>query len=253
MTDTYLRQVLATQDLTPEDVAALQSLRDRIQGQLAQLEGAPRFYYGGSYAKRTMIRARYDLDIVVYWPSAATFTIKGIYDGVGNQLRQYWKNVNPKTVAWELPFDGGFHIDIVPGRALDASFYEANLYRADTGTTLKTSLKKHIDSVRGSGRADVIRLMKLWKIRNNIPFKKSFALELMTIEGAKGRSFTDLAQQMVGALSYVRDNIMQCNVIDPANSNNALSDDIDWRARSAIHRAASAAINAPYWSDVFKL
>ncbi len=50
------------------------------------------------------------------------------------------------------------HIDVVPGRALDAQYYEANLHRTDTGTTLKTSLKKHIDTVRGSGRADAIRV-----------------------------------------------------------------------------------------------
>ena len=61
--------------------------------------------------------------------------------------------VNSKTVCWEIPFQGGFHIDVVPGRALDASYKEANLHRTDTGTTLKTSIKTHIDPVRGSGDA----------------------------------------------------------------------------------------------------
>jgi hypothetical protein len=114
---------------------------------------------------------------------------------------------------------------------LDAQYYEANLHRTDKGTTLKTSLKKHIDTVRKSGRADAIRLMKLWRTRKNVPFKKSFLLEVMTIEGCKGKPITDLGGQVLAALTYIRDNIQSCSVGDPANSNNSLSD--DWTATLA--------------------
>jgi hypothetical protein len=154
--------------------------------------------------------------------------------------------VNSKTVAWELPFDGGFHIDVVPGRALDAQYFEANLHRTDKGTTLKTSLKRHIDTVRGSGRIDVIRLMKLWKVRKGVPFRKSFLLELTTIEGSKGKRTDNLEDQMIGALNYVRANIETCGVGDPANSNNSLSDGLDMNARRAIRQAADAALSAQY-------
>ena len=78
----------------------------------------------------TKIRPRH----VIYWPSTETYTIKGIYDAVGKVLKKNWNIVNSKTVSWELPFEGGFHIDVVPGRALDSSFKEvANLYGTDTG------------------------------------------------------------------------------------------------------------------------
>jgi tRNA nucleotidyltransferase (CCA-adding enzyme) len=160
----YLASILGQQNLTSAELDALRRLREQIEGQLSVLEGSPRFYYGGSFGKRTMVKARYDLDLVMYWPHTATaYSIGGIYTTVGNVLKKHWKYVNSKTVAWELPFEGGFHIDVVPGRALDAQYYEANLHRTDTGTTLKTSLKKHIDIVRNSGRADAIRLVKLWR------------------------------------------------------------------------------------------
>lgn len=252
MSTEYLRGILSRQNLTPDEQATLQQLRSTIEGQLSVLEGSPRFYYGGSYGKRTIIRELYDLDIVVYWPYGAPYSIKGIYDAVGDTLRKNWTYVNSKTVAWELPFDGGFHIDVVPGRALDATYYEANLHRTDTGTTLKTSLKKHIDMVRGSGRLDVVRLMKLWRVRNRVPFKKSFALEALTIDGARGTSFDDLPAQMIAALTHVRDSIRTCNVVDPANSNNSLTDDLDTSARADIRLAAQAAIDAKYWSEVFR-
>jgi hypothetical protein len=248
----YLSDILRGQDLDDAELNALRDLRTQIEQQLSALNGGPRFYYGGSYGKRTMIKARYDLDLVMYWPYGTSYAIRDIYDAVGQVLRRHWAYVNSKTVAWELPFQGGFHIDIVPGRALDARYYEANLHRTDTRTTLKTSLKQHIDIVRNSGRTDAIRLMKLWKVRRAVPFRKSFLLELMTIEGCKGRPMEDLQSQAFGALSYIRDTILTRNATDPANSNNSLSDDLDYGARFAIQQAASAAIQAQYWSHVFQ-
>ena len=187
----------------------------------------------------------------MYWPNTANYTIKGIYDAVGGVLKKHWTYVNSKTVSWELPFQGGFHIDIVPGRALDPQYREANLYRTDTGTTLKTSVKTHIDTVRNSGRRDAIRLMKLWRERRQVPFKKSFLLEMMTIEGCRGVRVDDLGAQVQSALIYIRDNILTCNFTDPANSNNSLSDDLNTTQRAAIKAAAAAAAQASSWGPVF--
>src|SRR3954447_10757641 len=101
----YLASVLAGQDLSIAEVNGLRTLRETIEGQLSVLNGSPRFYYGGSFGKHTMIKARYDLDLVMYWPHTATYAIQDIYKAVGDVLRKHWKFVNSKTVAWELPFD----------------------------------------------------------------------------------------------------------------------------------------------------
>lgn len=229
------------------------SLADLVRtiGQRPVLDGEPRFYYGGSYGKHTIIRQRYDLDIIIYWPNSTTSTIKGIYSAVGEELQKNWKTVRPKTVSWELSFPGGFHIDVVPGRALDDSFREANLYRTDTGTTLKTSLKTHIDTVRNSGRRDAIRLMKLWREKKRVPFKKTFLLELMTIYGCHGTPTDNLDSQVQAALLYIRENILDCNIKDPANSNNSLTEDLSVTARILICNAAKAAVDARNWLEVF--
>jgi tRNA nucleotidyltransferase (CCA-adding enzyme) len=114
--DDYLRWLLNQEELSQQQVASLQALRAQIEGQLRTLRGNPRFYYGGSYAKQTMIRSSFDLDIVAYWPHDCGYTLKDICYAVGDVLKRSWSAVNPKTVAWELPFQGGFHIDVVPGR-----------------------------------------------------------------------------------------------------------------------------------------
>lgn len=248
--DTYLQQILDEQDLSPEQLGALRTLRDQIQQQLSVLQGSPRFYYAGSFAKKTMIRQAYDLDVVIYWPSDCGYTLKSIHDAVGDVLKKHWKYVTQKTVAWELQFEGGFWLDVVPGRAIDGTFKYANLYRTDTGTSLQTSIKVHIDTVRDSGRRDVIRLMKLWRTKRAVPLKKSLALELLTIDGCNGLPVNALEKQLIASLRYVRDNILTVRLIDPANSNNVLSDEISTVDRRAIQVAAQTAIDAQYWRQV---
>ena len=247
----YFKALLDGQLLTPQEFSVLRGLRERIERTLSALDGSPRYRYGGSYGKQTIIRTRYDLDVVAYWSKDTSYTIKGIYDGVGNALRNEFTSVKPKTVAWEIPFNGGFHVDVVPGRALDVNFFETNLYRTDTGTTLKTSLKTHIDTVKDSGRRDVIRLMKLWRERRQVPFKKSFLLELLTIYGCRGVPFMELEPQVIAALRFLRDNIETIQVLDPANTNNSLSDDISSGDKARIKAAAQAALGANDWNEVF--
>lgn len=249
--DEYLNSLLVQENLTPGEVAGLQSLRDKIQQQLSSFQGSPRFYYAGSYAKRTMIRSRYDLDIIMYWPHDCGYTLKGIFEAVGKKLAENWKVVTPKTVAWELPFNGGFHVDVVPGRAQDATFYHATLYRRDRDSTMQTSIKVHLDTVRGSGHQDVIRLMKLIRLRRGVPFK-TFVLELMTIEGAKGAASGGLERRLLAALSYIRSNIGTARIVDPANSSNVISDELSASDKGAIQSFAQAAIDAKTWTEVFR-
>jgi len=246
----YFQNVLAGQSLTAGDTNALRSLRDQIQAQLSNFQGSPRFYYGGSYGKDTIIRASYDLDLVMYWPHDCGFSLADIFNAVGAELRKHWKVVQQKNVAWALPFEGGFHVDVVPGRAMDSGFKYANLYRSTAGSSLQTSIKVHIDAVRKSGRRELIRLLKLWKVRQNVPVK-SFILEILGVEGAKGTSVTNLEPQLAAALAHIRDRILAANIVDPANSNNNLGASMTAQEKLATRNAAAAAIAARTWNEVF--
>src|SRR5262249_21320153 len=84
--DQYLRRLLDGQALSEAELKALRSLRERIEGQLARFEGSPRFYYAGSYGKDTIIRANYDLDIVMYWPITCTYSLAALFEAVGREL-----------------------------------------------------------------------------------------------------------------------------------------------------------------------
>ncbi len=251
----YLRSLLEREELPARERSELQEYRKQIEGQLRSMGGSPRFYYGGSCAKGTMIRSAYDLDIVVYWPHDCGYSIKDIYYTVGDILEQECRRVNQKTVAWEIPINKRFHIDVVPGRALDDEFQKANLYRGDRDSTLLTSVQKHIEVVRDSGMTDVIRLMKLWRVRDDVPLRKSLVLELITIEGCKRIEDETLEGQLIRALIYLREKIINLRIIDPANTNNVLSDEIRDYERGLIRQCAMDALNRfcqGGWERVFE-
>ncbi len=74
----YLANIVRDQSLSNAELDSLRALREQIERQLSVLEGGPRFYYGGSFGKHTIIKAGYDLDLVMYWPHTATYSIQGI-------------------------------------------------------------------------------------------------------------------------------------------------------------------------------
>jgi hypothetical protein len=246
----YLRALLAAQELKPQEERLLVRLKDTVQARLSRLTGSPVFYYAGSFAKNTIIRERFDLDIVVYWPPDCGYTLRDIYTAVGKVLRAWRLGVTPKTVAWHVPITAGFYIDVVPGRAVDNTYYYANLYRRP-GSWIQTSIKKHIKTVRDSGRCDVIRLMKLWRVRKRVPIPKSLLLELLTLRGCSGCRFSSLASQMNAALEFIRDCIMDARIEDPANANNIISDEMTRKQRLVARLHARKALEARTWNAVF--
>jgi len=97
----YLLRILEEQKMLARDLATLRKLRQEIEGVLGNeySRNNPRFYYGGSYGKKTMIRESYDLDIVIYFPFQTKCTLQTIYNSVHQTLVNSGYRVNPKTVS----------------------------------------------------------------------------------------------------------------------------------------------------------
>lgn len=246
----YLQTVLKGQEMRREDIALLQSLRAKIEGKLRGTFGsAPRFYYGGSYGKKTMIRESNDLDIVMYFPSSETRACKELYRRVHESLLNSMYIVKPKNVALRLPYDGGFHIDVVPGKAQDSSFLYATLYLSETGSTRQTSLKTHIDSLKNQNIREIVKLMKLWRIRNSLDWS-SFALEQTVLRALAGsRSLHDYGESVWLILSFLESQqILSIRLEDPANTNNEIAMAIPLRV--ALQACASQSRRKKDWSEI---
>jgi hypothetical protein len=245
----YLAGLLQKEVMRQTEVDPLRRLRDEIEGKLRQAYGnAPRFYYGGSFGKDTMIRASYDLDIVIYFPSAERASLQDIFNDVHSKLTQNSYKVQPKTVALRLPYEGGFHVDVVPGRAQDHTYQYATLFKnVGSGSTLQTSLKVHIDSVRKTGIRDIVKLMKLWRLRHGLAWS-TFALEITVGRALYGRPKTDFGVAMQEVLGFIVGNLQGIRIIDPANSNNEI--EMSQADRIAVIAKATASRNAVNWSQI---
>lgn len=246
----FLHQILEDQKLDANQIENLKNQRDAIVGELVEeIGGNPIRIDAGSYAKGTMIRASYDLDIVLYWPTNFNYSPKNLYIEVGGVLQSKGRNPRSKKVGWEIPFPGNFHIDVIPGKTILKKQNYAYLFNSDTEGRFQTNVKKQVNYVKRSNRHDVIKLMKLWKIRKDVPIK-TFILENMIIEGCKDITRSILEHQLIGAFKHLSEEIVETKIFDPSNINNLISNDITDEEKHRIKILADQAINAPYWREV---
>jgi SMODS domain-containing protein len=241
----YLDGVLLNQRLSEAELQPLREAQSSIEAALRKVYGsAPTIYYGGSYGKKTMIKAAYDLDIVVYFPDGPANS-RDLYLHVYQTLVSALYRVKPKNVALRVLSHDRFHIDVVPARAQDKDFYRATVFNSETGAAVQTSIKRHIDSVKDY--RDVIKLMKLWRIRQQLDWD-TFALEQTTIRALRGVSKNDYGDCLDAILTFISDNILSLRLEDPANRNNII--EIPPAARSALKQAAIASRAAPNWVEI---
>jgi hypothetical protein len=80
--------------------------------------------------------------------------------------------------------------------------------------------------------------MKLWRDQHQLEDLSSFYLELTTIAALKGAG-GGLPRNIITVLTYLRDRFPDARVMDPANTNNVISDELTYLEKAAI--AAEAA------------
>ncbi len=245
----YLDNLQQKRSVDEATLKVMRSNRDDIEGHLRKTIGStPRIYYAGSYGKNTMLDVYHDLDIVVYYPSSTTKALKDIYWEVYNALDGFYV-VRQKNVAIRLPYQSGFVVDVVPGRALDYTFRYANLYRSETNSRLQTSIKVHIETVQQSNLRGTMRLMKLWNVRHDLGLR-SFFIELLVARVLRSAGLQGYDDKLLALFRYIVNDIQTVQIVDPANTNNVISDLIPASTKRTVARQAQAAIDAEYWSQV---
>lgn len=181
--------------------------------------------YGGSKAKGTMIKESYDLDIIVYVHHGETSigdSLAEIYANIADALNGAYF-VEPKNSALRLyaKTDSGpsdrLHIDVVPGRFVDDTRGDAFIFQNEgQKSRLKTNLQTHVDHIKDSGVTDVLKLMKLVRVRQDADVKQ-FALDLLTVKVLDGKRGDSVDGQLTHVLSSIRDTNTPVSIEDPAN------------------------------------
>lgn len=211
----------------------------------------------GSRAKGTAISLASDVDYLVSLMSRCNENsggLKSIYESLHTKLKSAYKNVRKQNVSVRLNLNG-LEVDITPARKQVGSISDHWLYVSKSGSRQQTNIQKHIADIGLSGRTNEIKILKIWRELNQLDFP-SIYLEYLLVKNilaSKPKDSASLATNcwyVLGELAKDTGNPLFARIVDPANSNNILSDLLSVSEKYKIIARAKLARTQPYWSTI---
>jgi hypothetical protein len=203
----------------------------------------------GSFAKGTANRSGTDIDLFISLHSGTTATLKEIYETLHTKMSQSGYTPKRQNVSINVRVNG-YDVDLVPAKRQSFIGEDHSLYRRKADTWTKTNVALHIAHVRSAGRLNESRVLKLWRSQKGLEFP-SFYLELTAIDALCGR-YGGLADNVWMVFQYLRDRFQNARVMDPANTNNCISDDLTAAEKGAVSAAAVRALQARDWNEIVR-
>jgi len=182
----------------------------------------------GSHAKGTNLLDS-DVDIFIELGHDTPASLKEIQRSLAEHFIPFGSRV--RNVSVRVTFEK-MTIDLVPARRRDTCDM---LWQARFNTWLKTDIPLQIRYVRDSGLIDEILALKIWRRRHALRFP-SFLMELAVIHALKPNR--PIAQQFTSLLRFLATDFPTTRLLDPANSNNVVSDLLTDVERLHIARTA---------------
>jgi Second Messenger Oligonucleotide or Dinucleotide Synthetase domain len=264
--------------------AQVNRLRDRIEDKIAASPGYGfvKALHAGSVAKGTALRNVNDRDLAVYVkaeqaPDETPALVNWVRDRVVEAYPTlHADQIVASTNCVNVRFAGtGLEVDVVPvlyeGELGDVGY----LVSKDDGTRLKTSVRQHLDFIRGRKKtypthlAQLIRFTKWWarQRRRHGDFKcKSFMLELLWVHLAdSGLALNDYARALEQFFAFIVNGGLDgqiaftdfhpaselpargnapIQILDPVNFNNNVAEHYEDRHRDVLVAAAQEALDA---------
>ena len=203
----------------------------------------------GSYAKGTAVKGGTDIDLFISLNHTVSISLKEIYDSLYNKLYGSGYRPRKQNVSIGVILDS-VKIDLIPAKKQDMYSDDHSIFKNKQQTWTKTNIVKHINKVQNSNRIDEIKLTKIWRNKHNLDFP-SIYLELFVIDALHGKNTNQLSTNMMTVLSALAEELLTKTIIDPANTNNIISDDINQITKQVIASRADCDKDMQYWSDIF--
>lgn len=248
--DEYLQGILAREAVDSGPFSPVRSVQAQVEP--ATREWAGEYLVGvspsGSFAKGTANHSGTDIDLYISITDRTPNALKEIYDTLFNKMTEKGYTPNRQNVSINVKVTG-YSVDLVPAKRQDIYSDDHSLYRCKADTWTKTNVTQHINYVRQAGRLNESRIVKLWRNQRGLDFP-SFYLELTVINALYGQSYGTLSGNVWKVFEYLRDRFCNARVVDPANTNNIISDDLATAGRNTVKTAAAQALNASNWSQI---
>ncbi len=108
----------------------------------------------------------------------------------------------------------------------------------------------HITHVTAAGRLKESRILKLWRDQKKLDFP-SFYLEL-TVINALAQQYGTLSANVWKVFQYLTAGFQNARIVDPANTNNIISDDLSDAGKTLVKAAAVQTLKAANWGEIVK-
>jgi hypothetical protein len=247
--DQYLRNILVREAVDTSASSPVRSVQTVLRPVLAEWAGkwlrsvSP----SGSFAKGTANRSGTDIDLFISLTNDTPETLKDIYTKLAKRMQEKGYVAKQQNVSINVRV-GVYDVDLVPAKHQGGNSQDHSLHRRRADTWTKTNITNHISVVQNGGRISESRVLKLWRNQKQLDFP-SFYLEL-TVIGALSGSSSGLSDNVWKTFAYLRDSYTSARVVDPANTNNVISDDLSAADKVKIVDAAATALKASDWNQI---
>lgn len=204
----------------------------------------------GSFSKGTANASGTDIDLFISVSPEVTDNLREIYEKLERAVRDAGYVTRRQNVSINVMV-GGHSVDLVPAQRQNLTLADHSLYRRKADSWTKTNVAVHAQYVSLSGRTEEIRTLKLWRDQARLDWP-SFFLELTVISALRSAPYGDIAANVSKVFEFLRDDFMTARLVDPANTNNVVSDDLTLAEKARIKAAGAGARAKTYWRDIVR-
>lgn len=248
--DAYLQRILRRKAVDTSMTSPLRKVRATLlpviqawaNGHLLSLEPS------GSFSKGTANASGTDIDMFISVSPNVIETLREVYDILERAFQLAGYKTRRQNVSINITVDG-WSVDLVPAKRQNRMHDGHSLYRQKADTWTKTNVAIHRKYVLRSGRTEEIRIIKLWRDQLGLDWP-SFYLELVVIHALQYAAQGDLAMNVWKVFEFLRDDFLTARFVDPANTNNIISDELTMAEKRRIEAAGAQARATLYWRDI---
>jgi hypothetical protein len=249
--DQYLSQVLSREAVEDGPDAPLRRLGAVVHRVCRQWAGADlvEVAAAGAFEKGTANLSGVPIDFIAAVSPDCQRPIAALYEDLFLAFELAGHAPRERGVAMGIRL-GEVPVDVIPAKRRPAQFgEEVQLHSARTHRPILTSPAWHRHEVASSDRLAEIRIIKLWRDQHGLDFP-SLYLELTVIAALRGKPHGTLAANVWLVLGYLASLFVARAVVDPANANNIVSDELGTAEKQHIRAAALLARSGRPWQDI---
>lgn len=202
----------------------------------------------GSFLKGTAIKGgNVDIDLLISLKNQTPYTLKEIYESLYHFLNQSYL-ARKQNVSIGIDYND-VKVDLVPAKKQPNVTHPHSIYVSKLDTWTKTNIHKHIKIIRNSPHRNTIKLLKIWCNLHGLNFP-SFLLELTVLEALRKKRVLGIENRFLTVLKYIIEEFEYAKIYDPANTNNIVSDSIDYDQKTRIVETAISSYSSDCWENI---